>query len=333
MLPNRWITLRQDNWGRLGALLAEAEQRGLRALPAEDLRSLGVLYRQIAADLSAVRAEGEAHRALAGYLNQLLQRAHTVLYRGSAGRLNGRAILRFLLVEYPRLFRRMLPYVAAALLLFTGGALLGAVCTSVRPAFARASLGPRMMDTIEHHKMWTESILSAKPQASSAILTNNISVCFLTFAGGITFGLGTLLLLWNNGWQMGVVSAACAQHGLGLSLAGFVASHGALELPSIFIAGGAGLRLAAGLLFPGFLARKQALANAGADAVRLVGGTVPLLVIAGLLEGFLSPTHAPVALKFAVCAALLSLLVCWLTLGGREVAPPSAGSALPKVTL
>ncbi len=321
MLPNRWTTLRQDNWARLAALIDQTGRGGLRELPASDLRLLGVLYRQVAADLSTVREEGAAHSTLAAYLNQLLQRAHTVVYRGSAGRISGRGTLQFLLADYPRLFRRMLPYVACALALFTVAALLGSICTEVRPAFARATLGPLMMDTIMHHRMWTESILSAKPQASSAILTNNISVCFLTFASGITFGLGTLFLLWNNGWQMGVVSAACAQHGLGFSLASFVASHGALELPSIFIAGGAGLRLAHGLIFPGFLARKQSLTLAGAEAVRLVAGIVPLLIIAGLLEGFLSPTHAPAALKFSVCAALLSLLICWLSLGGRETPP------------
>ena len=325
MLPNRWIALRQDNWARLASLLDRVGHGGLRDLPAHELRELGVLYRQVAADLSAVRAEAGAHATLAAYLNQLLHRAHILVYRGSAGRVSARGTLRFLLVDYPRLFRRMLPYFAAALALFAAAAVLGALCTQVRPAFARASLGPRMMDTIEHHKMWTESILSAKPQASSAILTNNISVCFLTFASGITFGLGTLFLLWNNGWQMGVIGAACAQHGLGLSLWSFVASHGALELPSIFIAGAAGLRLATGLLFPGYLARGPALTQAGAEAVRLVAGTVPLLVVAGMLEGFLSPTHAPAALKFSVCAALLSLLVCWLALGGRGIS--GAGDA------
>lgn len=127
---------------------------------------------------------------------------------------------------------------------------------------------------------------------------------------------------------MGVVSAACAQHNLGFSLASFVASHGALELPSIFIAGAAGLRLATGLLFPGYLSRKAALAEAGGEAVQLVAGTIPLLVVAGILEGFLSPTHAPAALKFSVCGTLLSLLVCWLTLGGRDKPPAAARSSL-----
>ena len=98
----------------------------------------------------------------------------------------------------------------------------------------------------------------------------------------------------------------------------FVAPHGALELPSIFISGGAGLRLASGLLFPGMLRRRDALALAGAESIRLLSGTIPMLIIAGILEAFLSPTHAPLALKFSVSAVLLTGLCLWLSEGGRE---------------
>ncbi len=121
-----------------------------------------------------------------------------------------------------------------------------------------------------------------------------------------------------NGFEIGVVATACAQHGMSLQLWSFVAAHGALELPAIFIAGGAGFRIAAGLLFPGYLRRRDALALAGADAVRLVSGTIPLLVIAGTLEGFLDPSHAPMTLKFSLSAVLLTGLILWLTEGWRR---------------
>jgi len=152
-------------------------------------------------------------------------------------------------------------------------------------------------------------------------MTNNIGVCFYTFAGGILAGLGTIYLLFTNGLSMGVIGVACGQHHMALSLWSFVAAHGALELPAIFISGGAGLRLAAGLLFPGMLRRKDALALAGSESVRLISGTIPMLIIAGSLEGFLSPTHAPLVLKFAVCAFLLSGLGFWLSEGGRRRVP------------
>ncbi|GGA73145.1 membrane protein [Edaphobacter acidisoli] len=322
MISNRWIETRRQSWNRLEILVQQVESSGLKSLAAADLREFGLLYRQTASDLSAVRAD-RASRTIEAYLNQLLGRAHNYIYAGK--RLSLTSVWQFFAQDYPRLFRKLLPYTAVALMLFVGGALLGALTAMARPRFAQALLGPAMMNTIEHHKMWTESILSAKPQASSFIMTNNISVCFMTFASGIAAGIGTLYLLFENGMMMGVVSATCAQHGMALSLWSFVASHGALELPSIFISGAAGLRLAVGLLFPGTLLRKDALAVAGSDAIRLLAGTIPLLVIAGLLEGFLSPTHVPLALKFSVCAALLTGLGLWLGEGGRHT--PATGLA------
>jgi uncharacterized membrane protein SpoIIM required for sporulation len=109
----------------------------------------------------------------------------------------------------------------------------------------------------------------------------------------------------------------------------FVAAHGALELPSIFISGGAGLRLASGLLFPGMLRRRDALALAGAESIRLLSGIIPMLIIAGILEAFLSPTHAPLALKFSVSAVLLTGLCLWLSEGGREKPAPSTARTNP----
>jgi uncharacterized membrane protein SpoIIM required for sporulation len=166
--------------------------------------------------------------------------------------------------------------------------------------------------------MWTDSILGSEPQNSSAIMTNNISVCFMTFATGLVFGIGTLWYMLFNGFNIGLIATVCAQHGMALSLWSFVAAHGALELPSIFLSGGAGLRLASGLLFPGLLPRRDALALAGAESIRLLAGTVPLLMIAGILEGFLSPTKAPMLLKFSISAVLLSGLIVWLSAGWRE---------------
>jgi uncharacterized membrane protein SpoIIM required for sporulation len=92
----------------------------------------------------------------------------------------------------------------------------------------------------------------------------------------------------------------------------FVAAHGSLELPSILIAGGAGLRLGHAMLFPGALRWKDSVAQGGLEATRLVSGIIPLLVIAGCLEGFFSPSHAPIWLKFTIGGMLFTLLNLWL---------------------
>jgi uncharacterized membrane protein SpoIIM required for sporulation len=310
MISNRWIEQRQGLWQRLDALLVQTEQSGLKSLSGDELRELGLLYRQVAQDLSAVRAD-RGSRTQEEYLNLLLARAHNRVYSGR--KLEARQIVRFFVVEYPRIFRRLFRYVAVATVIFLAGAALGALLSFARPAFERMVLGPTLVASIEKHEMWTHSLVSMKPQASTGIMTNNIGVAFSTFAGGITAGLWTLYELFFNGLQLGVVGTACAQARMALDLWSFVAAHGALELPSIIIAGAAGLRVAAGMLFPGIYQRRDSLARASVDAIRLLAGTVPLLVIAGTLEAFLSPSGAPVAVKFLTGAVLFLGLGLWLS--------------------
>jgi uncharacterized membrane protein SpoIIM required for sporulation len=308
MISNTWIEKRSLYWERLASLLSGVDANGISSLSHSELREMAFLYRQVAADLSAIRLDTTA-RSRAMQLNALLSRAHAVIY---SGRKNSfRAVVGFL-SSYPALFRKLLPFVLASLILFLSGAVLGALLTTVRPAFMRAMLGPAMVQTIEQRQMWTESINSMAPQESSAITTNNLGVTFATFAAGILGGLGTIYLIGWNGILLGVVGAACGQHHMSLKLWSFVAPHGALELPAIIIAGAAGLRLGYGMLFPGFYSRRYSITIAGAEAVQLLAGTIPLLLCAGTLEGFFSPSHAPVALKFAVSAVMFSLLLLWL---------------------
>jgi uncharacterized membrane protein SpoIIM required for sporulation len=216
-------------------------------------------------------------------------------------------------------------YVVLSTVIFLLGTALGALTTAVRPDFGRAILPQQTIDDLDHHKIWTENILSEKPQASSQIMTNNIFVCFETFAGGITAGLFTLWSMFFNGLNVGVVVVVCAQHHMALSILSFMAAHGALELPAIMFSGAAGLRVAAGILFPGMLRRRDSIALGGSEGVQLIAGTIPMLIVAGTFEAFLSPTHAPIALKFAVGAVLFTALCFWLGDGGRALARQQTG--------
>ena len=309
MISHQWIERRRPYWNRLSALTAECDRAGLRQLRREDLRELALLYRQVANDLSIVRQDGTA-RSITQTLNQLLGRTHNIIY--AERRRSASGVLRFLGKEYPPLFRRLLPYTLSAVALFSIGLLLGVVLTLTRHGFLESFLGPFMVATIHNHQMWTHSIVSMKPQAASGIMTNNLSVTFLTFAAGITGGLGTLYLIFNNGLLMGVIATACQQAHMSRELWSFVCPHASLEMPAIFIAGGAGLRLAAGMLFPGLYSRRESIALAGRESVRLVAGIIPMLIVAGTVEGFFSPSGAPIALKFAVGAVLFALLLVWL---------------------
>ncbi len=321
ILSNHWLQKRRPYWDRLAALLAQAGAGGVQQLTRAELRETALLYRQVASDLSTLRQDSTA-RAYAEHVNQLLARAHHIIY--SSRRKGFLKILLFLRDEYPALVQRQIHYVLLSLVLLLGGASLGSVLTLARPQFMRHMLGPAMVQTIERHEMWTHSIVGIEPVASSMIMTNNLSVCFIAFAGGIVFGLGPLYSMFFNGLLLGVIGVACQQHGMAVDLWSFVAPHGSLELPSIILAGASGLRLAHGLLFPGVYSRRESVAQAGVEATQLVAGIIPLLVVAGTLEGFFSPSAAPVWLKFAVGGSLFTLLLVWLF---RPIAAATTSSA------
>jgi len=318
VISTNWIEKRKPYWQKLESLVTSGSA-GVKALSHGELQELSLLYRQTAADLAAIRQDPSSIH-FARYLNQLMARAHNTIYAGH--RANPSAILTFFTHEYPRVFRRNLKYCALAVAVFVAGGLTGAALTLQDPDFQLKVLGPHMVQTIQRKEMWTHSIIGMKPVASSRIMTNNMSVCFLSYAAGITAGIGTLYMMFFNGVLIGVIGTACALAGMSVSLWSFVAPHGALELPAIFIAGAAGLRIAHGLLFPGMLPRKESLAMAGREATMLVLGTVPILIIAGTIEAFVSPTGLAVPLKFAMSAALLVLLSGYLFMNPVRSAEP-----------
>jgi uncharacterized membrane protein SpoIIM required for sporulation len=309
ILSNQWIQKRRPHWDRLSSLLSQSDRSGLGQLSRAELQEMALLYRQVAADLSVLRQDSTASH-YANHVNQLLARAHHIIYSGR--KTNLLTLFRFLRDEYPAIFQQQIGFVLASVAISVAWGLLGAAVTSARPEFMRHFVGPEMIATMERHEMWTKSVVSVAPMASSAIMTNNLSVSFVIFASGIVFGLGTFWFLFTNGMMLGVIAAACHHYGMSLALWSFVAPHGSLELPSIFIAGGAGFRLGYAMLFPGNLRWKDSVARGGIEATRLVSGIIPMLVIAGCLEGFFSPSQAPIWLKFSVGGLLFSLLLMWL---------------------
>ena len=321
MVSHRWLNQRRRHWERLEKLVGQA-QYGTGKMSGSELQELGLLYRQTAADLAAVKEDRtEAH--LSAYLNQLLGKGHNLLHAGQEPARNHLAT--FYLSEYPRVFRETLSLTAAATLIFLLAGVAGWAVALQDPGFVHRFLGPKMMDSINNKKMWTDSVVALQPLAASAIATNNLSVTFTTFALGIT-GIGTVWMLVFNGLLLGVVGAATWRAGMAMALWSFVAPHGVLELPAIFIAGGAGLEMARGIFFPGFLPRKESIALAGKRAVKLLLGTIPMLLIAGTTEGFFSPTSAPLAMKFSLAGLLFVGLLIYLFRGGASTKGGSAPS-------
>lgn len=313
MISTRWLEKRKTYWARLEQLVDRSNRGGISALDHRELQELGLLYRQTASDLATAREDVTSNQ-LAFYLNQLLGRAHNLIYMGHKQKIRG--LVRFYTQTYPQVFRETFRQTFLAFLIFFVTAVATWAVTIHDPTFAHRLLGPQMMDTIEKREMWTQSIVTIKPLAASSIMTNNLSVSFTTFALGITAGIGTVWMMVVNGMLLGVIGAATWQAGMALQLWSFVAPHGVLELPAIFIAGGAGLEIARGMLFPGLLPRRESLARAGGRAARLVLGIVPMLVVAGIIEGFVSPSGIATPLKFLLAAVLFAALATYLARPG-----------------
>jgi uncharacterized membrane protein SpoIIM required for sporulation len=336
LVSNQWLKKRRPYWERLASLLQQAGSGGLGSLSRAELAETALLYRQVASDLSTLRQDATA-RAYTDHVNQLLARAHHIIYSNRDGSFFN--LLRYMRDGYPAVFQRNLRYVILSLAVSVAGAILGSVLTLARPQFMHRMLGPEMVATIERHQMWTQSVVAVAPAASGWIMTHNLSVCFVAFAGGVIFAIGPLYSMFLNGLLLGVIGVACAQHGMTIDLWSFVAPHGSLELPSIVLSGAAGFRLAHGVLFPGFYRWRDSVALAGVEASRLIAGIIPLLVIAGTLEGFFSPSSAPVWLKFTVGGMLFALLNLWLfrplpaaARGGGESLPQQRRPASPRTT-
>jgi len=310
MQVDEFVANRQTDWARLSTLL---DRGGLRRLSAAELEELGILYRAATSDLALAQRDFDQHRVTT-YLNQLVGRAHASVYRGEP--FGWRRVVRFFALTFPRLYRQTLPFTLVALGLFIVPALVAGLLTA-RSTTSAEWLGlEHILPDLESGSLWTNISVSQRPAASSFIMTNNIQVSFLAFAGGVLLGLLTIYAMIFNGLQIGGVLGLCAHFGLADELLTFIVAHGVIELSVIFVAGGAGLQLGWAMLRPGLYRRRDALVHAGRIAVRLTVGCIPLLIVAGLIEGFISPSALPATFKAGVgLSSGVFLYTYWLKAG------------------
>jgi len=317
MALDRFINERKNAWQRLEQLLHQLDGLKLRRLHREEVRELGRIYRRTASDLAIARAESRDPR-LINYLNSLVIRAHGRIYRADAQ--GGRRVRNFFARDFPRSFRRTWRYTATAFAvfcLFSAVAFFGTRHDPDFSEFAGITSYWKAINTDQKRRWWQE-INKENEVESPRIFTNNIRVTFYAFAFGAMFGLGTLYVMAFNGAMFGSILALTYRAGYGNDLLTFVVGHGVIELSCIFIAGGAGLLIGTALVMPGNMTRGDALKSRGMEAVRLVVGCIPLLVIAGIIEGFISPAPINPAIKFAIAGLTGVALYSYLLLAGRE---------------
>jgi uncharacterized membrane protein SpoIIM required for sporulation len=321
---NRFVEERTPDWSRLEALLRQVELQGLASLRLPAVRELSKLYRAVSSDLIRARTE-QVNAAVADYLNDIVARAYAVVHAGSAR--SERRVLQFFTRGFPARFRREWRMILLSAALLAAGAATGALFVHADPH----SLGALIPEIHQAHtpkeRVGQEEIGGgdASPDRAAAfsgwLFTHNIEVTFVVFALGITFGVGTAALLFYNGVPLGALAMQYHQAGLGTFFWAWILPHGIPELTEIAIAGGAGLIVARGLWLPGRRRRRDALASEAATAAALVLGGMPILVLAGVIEGTISQIHEPTlpyAVKLAFAAVVGLALYYYLLRAGRD---------------
>ena len=324
MTPDQLYQTRRSDWDRFSQLLSRA-RRNIKQLSAEEISELSNLYRGAAADLALAQRDFPGHQ-VTQYLNQLVGQGHATVYQDEPLALS--RLKRFIVSGFPATFRSVLPFFVASALLFIVPGLLVGLVTSWNPEASRALLPPMVQDLlplIEEQELWTEIPVEERPYTSAFIMRNNIQVTFMAFSGGMLAGLLTVYIMLLNGVLIGGLTGLTIHYGVGFELWTFVIGHGVIELTVIFMAGAAGLLIGWSMIRPGLLRRRDALRLAAQKAVRLLIGAAPLLVVAGLIEGFISPNELlawPV--KWAVGIGSGILLYAYLFLAGRNREEPSS---------
>jgi len=318
MREQRFVASRRERWDRLAALADRAAKRGVRALTPDEIDELALAYRAATSDLAIARTRGE-DSAIVEYLNRLTARAHSIVYVATARSGWDRA-RSFVMRDFPREVRRSWAPIGFCIAVTVISALIAYGSVLSDPANAHVllpemSIGP-VTKSLHDSNFGFDRAYS--PAIASQIITNNIRVSAIAFAGGMTAGLLTGWIIIVNGLMVGALSALYIKAGFGPDFFATIAPHGVIELTAIQISGGAGLLLAGGYLRPGRATRRDALVVAARRAVTLMIGVALLLCVAGTIEGFISPQRLSIPIRGTIGAVTAVALLAYLLGAGSE---------------
>jgi uncharacterized membrane protein SpoIIM required for sporulation len=272
---------RRQEREQLSGLLDRAGSRPSN-LADHELLAIGRLYRGVAADLAVLRRRFPGDPEITAH-EKLVMRAQSIVYSRPKREFG---TIEFFLRRYWQRVVQLRWFLIASVVLMVGSAVIAFLWARADPGTAARFFPIGGMRT-----SFEDQGLSVGEQTTMAseIFVNNIRVSFLAFALGVTFGIGTVIVLVFNGAMLGTLTGLAVGAGNGTTLFTLVVAHGVLELSVIAIAAAAGMAMGWSMLVPGNLPRSQSLARSGRHAVEVVLGTVPWFIIAGLIEGFVTP--------------------------------------------
>ena len=310
----QFIVRERSTWEELDKMLTHVENETILRLTLEEVQRLHYLYERTGAGLIKISTFA-AEPNLVHSLESLLTRAYAELQSGRS-RSDKLSLRRWLFYTFPQTFRRHSRFFMAALLLTIFGALFGGAAVAFDPD-AKAAIAPfphllrSPAERVKEEESSTNPVLaSSKGRFSAALITNNTKVSILALALGITWGIGTLLLLFYNGVVLGAVIFDYVRAGQSVFLMGWLLPHGVVEIPAILIAGQAGLLLGQALI--GWNSQEsinQRLRSVTGSLVTLISGAALLLIWAGIVEAFFSQYHEPILpYQFKIVFGLVELI-------------------------
>jgi uncharacterized membrane protein SpoIIM required for sporulation len=319
MTRDQFINKRRPDWRRFELLLADAEGSRTTKLTGEQIGELSALYRALCFDLSLIQSR-DWGTSMSRYLNALVSRGHNCLYRSQPG--SFRAILEFVVSEFPRLLRANSAYFMLALALFVIPGAVSGTIVAIDPSQTGRIMPGQYQAQFEN--MYSESIgegSSGMDEARAAMagfyVHNNVGIAFKCFALGAFAGIGTMVVLVYNSIFLGTITGFLVGRGHSENFFEFVVGHGSFELTAIVISGAAGLVLGHAMVHPGQQTRRDALRERGLVSVKLALGAGVMLCLAAIIEAFWSPSGASFTVKMVVGAALWVIVVLYLSLAGR----------------
>lgn len=308
-----WLKRRNQSWNDVAEKVEHNSAKSFKVDSYQDSIVFSEDIRSLASDLSLSRTLLPDNR-LTKTLEQLLIRAN-ILFHQPANNI-GRELIQLYKYDASNVFKELQFRIYMVSLLFVSCMVVGWLLISNFPELVSLFASEEMIEKVQQGELWTDGLLNIMPSSILAfqIIANNVMVTLFAYALGVFYGLGTLYIISLNGLMLGAILAFTHQYGLLERILAFVFPHGVVELSVICIAGAAGVSLGEALARPGQMTRQQAFQKSTHQAGKLLAISIPFLIGAGVIEGYISPNESyPMWSRIVVGLAYEVIFLAFLT--------------------
>ncbi|WP_416147255.1 stage II sporulation protein M [Salipaludibacillus sp. HK11] len=311
MKVTQFVKQHRDDWKQLEQLTTMMHKKK-KKLTGNDIELFHKLYQKTAQHLSYSQTYFKEEE-VTPYLNGLVAKSHNLLYKDQLSSM--KQFRYFFTTAFIGLLVNQWRFVAAAMILFMIGVIGSFISVFNDPLHMYSILPSEISQAVDPEQLGEADGMIDASLMSASIMTNNIQVAILAFAGGLTFGILTVYLLVYNGIIVGALAGLFWHYGMTYEFWAYIVPHGMIELVAIFIAGGAGLLMGYKLFVPGEFTRMYQLKTQAKRSVQLLIGTIPLFVIAAAIEGFITPAAISLEAKYAVAIITVVGLILYVAIG------------------